>query len=181
MSARKRQNRARRLRVSRQDTAPGSTPQTVAKLRRDLILLLYQNGRLRIEHLEAAEDIRRIWQAFSRSLGATAVNPDTLATGRQPAQCRQPLDWLTATEETIWRNRYRPWAREMGSSACGGTIRVTRLQVVLELVVENRGLRQVEGFYRMRHGAAADHLCAALQRYAEIAGWAGGGGRARDG
>jgi hypothetical protein len=180
MKARKRQTRARRPRVSSQDVAPGPTPQTVAKLRRDLMLLLYQKRRLRIEHLQAAEDIRRIWQAFSRSLGATAVNPDTLATGRQPVQGRQPLDWFTATEEVIWRNRYRPWAREMGSSACGGTIRVTRLQAVLELVVENRSLRQVEGFYRMRHGAAADHLCAALQRYAEIAGWIGESGRALD-
>lgn len=149
----------------------GPTPQTAAKLRRDLIDHFLSKGRLRPEHAAAAEDIRRIWQAFSRCLGPTAVNPAALATGRRSGQLRQPIEWLTAAEETIWRDRYRPWAREMSACPCGGTIRVTRFQVAIEIVVDNRGVRQLEGFYRMRHGAAVDHLRRALQRYAEIAGW----------
>jgi hypothetical protein len=153
------------------DIAPGPTPQTAAKLRRDLVLHLYRSGRLRMEHLEAAEEIRRIWQAFSRSLGPTAVNTEALATGRRTAHGRQPIEWLTGTEEEIWRARYRPWAREMTATPCGGTIRVTQFQIVLDLVVDNQSLRQTEGFYRMRHGDGAVHLVAALHRYAEIAGW----------
>lgn len=176
MGARKRRKRAAGPATARRRGAaavpmPGPTPQTAAKLRRDLVLHLYEKGRLRTEHVEAAEDIRRIWQAFSRSLGPTAVNSSTLATGRQAPQARQPIEWLTAAEEQIWRTRYRPWAREMGASPCGGIIRVTLFQVILEIVVDNRGLRQTEGLYRMRHGDAADHLQAALTRYAEIAGW----------
>lgn len=172
--------RKRRKRTARPDTARksrithGPTPQTAAKLKRDLILHLYEKGRLRREHLEAAEEIRRIWQAFSRSLGPTAVNIDALATGRQVAQGRQPLEWLSATEEHIWRKRYRPWAREMSNGSCGGTIRVTLFQIVLEIVVDNRSLRRVEGAYRMRHGDAAKYLEGALTRYAEIAGWLSG-------
>lgn len=172
MAVRKRRKRpARKANAQRRRAASGPTPQTVAKLRRDLILHLYEKGSLRAEQVEAAEEIRRIWQAFSRSLGPTAVNSEALATGRQAAQGRQPIEWLTAAEETIWRTRYRPWAREMGASPCGGTIRVTRFQLVLETVVDNRSLRQVEGFYRMRHGMAVEHLRTALTRYAEIAGW----------
>ena len=64
-----------------------------------------------------------------------------------------------------------PWAAEMAAQPCGGTIRVTRFQVVLEIVVDNRSLRQTEGAYRMRHGAAFEVMHAALCRYAEIAGW----------
>tara|TARA_R110000868_G_scaffold4155_26_gene25496 strand:- start:1027 stop:1557 length:531 start_codon:yes stop_codon:yes gene_type:complete len=173
MKARKRPQRARRAAVRRRDIAPGPTPQTAAKLRRDVLLHLYEKGRLRREHLEAAEEIRRIWQAFSRSLGATATNPDTLATGRQGARARQPIEGLTGGEEAIWRNRYRPWAREMASIVCGGTVRVTGLQLVLDIVVDNRSFRQVEGCYRMRHGAAAAHLQTALHLYARIAGWVG--------
>ena len=152
MKARKRPQRARRAAVRRRDIAPGPTPQTAAKLRRDVLLHLYEKGRLRREHLEAAEEIRRIWQAFSRSLGATATNPDTLATGRQGARARQPIEGLTGGEEAIWRNR---------------------LQLVLDIVVDNRSFRQVEGCYRMRHGAAAAHLQTALHLYARIAGWVG--------
>jgi hypothetical protein len=50
-------------------------------------------------------------------------------------------------------------------------VRVSRLQLVLDLVVDNYGPRQVEGWYRLRHGQALAHVRAALQRYCEIAGW----------
>lgn len=172
MAARKRRKRsAHRNAIARRERPCGPTPQTVAKLKRDLILHLYEKGRLGTEHLQAAEEIRRIWQAFSRSLGPTAVDPNTLATGRRTAPGRQPVEWLTAAEEHIWRKRYRPWAREMSVASCGGTIRVTPFQLVLDIVVDNRSLRRVEGAYRIRHGDAAGHLEAALTRYVEIAGW----------
>ena len=173
MGARKRRKRALRSHRPTPTASHGPTPQTVAKLKRDLILHLYEKGRLGKEHLAAAEEIRRIWQAFSRSLGPTAVNSDLLATGRQTAQGRQPLEWLSETEEHIWRKHYRPWAREMAGGSCGGTIRVTTFQIVLEIVVDNRSLRRIEGAYRMRHGTAALSLEAALTRYAQIAGWLG--------
>lgn len=149
----------------------GPTPQTAAKLKRDLIAHLRDKERLIPEHARAAEDIRRIWQAFSRILGPSATNPATLATGRQAGGGQMQIDWLTEREEAIWRERYRPWASEMAAQPCGGTIRVTKFQIVFEIVVDNRSLRQTEGAYRMRHGSAFDIIRAALHRYAEIAGW----------
>lgn len=149
----------------------GPTPQTAAKLKRDLVAHLRDKGRLTSEHAQAAEEIRRIWQAFSRILGPSATNPATLATGRQAGGARMQIDWLTDAEETIWRERYRPWASEMAAQPCGGTIRVTQFQIVFEIVVDNRSLRQTEGCYRMRHGAAFEITRSALHRYAEIAGW----------
>ena len=82
-----------------------------------------------------------------------------------------PIDRLTRLEEAAWRLRYRPWAREMAVTVAAGAIRTTRLQLILDVVVDNHGLREVEGWYRMRHGAAIEHVRAALHRYAEIAGW----------
>lgn len=151
--------------------AIGPTPETAAKLKRDLIAHLRDKGRLTPEQARAAEEVRRIWQAFSRILGPSATNPATLATGRQAGGARMPIDWLTDVEETIWRDSYRPWASERAAQPCGGTIRVTEFQIVLEIVVDNRSLRQTEGFYRMRHGAAFEIVRSALHRYAEIAGW----------
>ena len=151
--------------------AIGPTPETAAKLKRDLVDHLRNKGRLSSSQAMAAEEVRRIWQAFSRILGPSATNPATLATGRQARGAQARIDWLTDVEETIWRERYRPWAAEMTARPCGGTIRVTQFQIVLEIVVDNRSLRQTEGFYRMRHGTAFDVVSAALRRYAEIAGW----------
>lgn len=151
----------------------GPTPETAAKLKRDLVAHLREKGRLSAEHALAAEEIRRIWQAFSRILGPSATNPATLATGRQAGGARMAIDWLTETEETIWRRRYRPWATEMVAQPCGSTIRVTHFQIVLEIVIDNRSLRQTEGAYRLRHGTAFEIVHAALHRYAEMAGWIG--------
>lgn len=145
------------------------TPQTVRKLRRDLILQLHESGRLRSEHLRAAEEIRRIWQAFSRGLGPSAVNP--ASPGSRGPSGRQPLEWLSDREEIIWRNRYRPWANETSAIPSGGLVGATRLRIVVDLAVDNGGLRQVDGWYRMRNGASFEHLRDGLHRYAVIGGW----------
>ena len=150
------------------------TRETVAKLRRDLVEQLYAKGRLRQEHLEAAEEIRTVWQAFSRGLGASAMNPVMLALPSRPLRSAvQPVERLTPREERLWRTRYRPWAGELSAKACGGGENSTQLRIVVDLAVDNRKLRQVEGWYRLRHGAAFEHLRNGLHRYAEIAGWIG--------
>jgi hypothetical protein len=156
--------------VLRQKPVP-PTPETVAKLRRDLVLHLFEKGRLCQEQLRAAEEIRRIWQAFSRGLGPTAIDLSSFAGGGRSVQARQPVEWLLPAEEAIWRRRYRPWAAEMAAQPSGGHIRAMRLRIVVDLVVENAGLRQVDGWYRMRNGTAFAHLDSGLRRYAEIAGW----------
>jgi hypothetical protein len=52
-----------------------------------------------------------------------------------------------------------------------GVVRVSRLQLVFDIVIDNHGIRQVEGWYRLRHGQAVDHVRSALRRYCEMAGW----------
>jgi hypothetical protein len=59
----------------------------------------------------------------------------------------------------------------MSLEIAAGIVRVSRLQIVLDVVVDNYGLRQVEAWYRMRHGLAFEHVRAALHRYAVLAGW----------
>lgn len=135
---------------------------------------LHTQGRIRREHLDAAEEIRRIWQAFSRGLGPTAVNPIALALPSRSVRTPfQPVELLSASEEAIWRHRYAPWAKHAAQTGCGGS-GVTSLRLVLELAVENRSLRQTEDLFRLRHGAAVDHLRDGLQCYAVIAGWVAG-------
>lgn len=167
---------ARRVRPgsSRGPEQPVSpTPETRAKLRRDVIERLFKEGRLEEEHVRAAREIRRVWEGIGRSLfpsGATFGSP------RQPhlrRAAREPMQRMSDVEEIIWRRRYRPWADEMSLPIATSTVRVSRLQLVLDVVVDNYGLRQVEAWYRMRHGMGFEYLRSALRRYCELAGWAG--------
>jgi hypothetical protein len=150
--------------------AVGPTPQTVAKLRRDIVERLRQEGRLSEEQARAAAEVRRVWEAFGRGLFPRARELDQ---PRKPhgGMFVDPVERLTDGEERIWRLRYRPWAREMSVEIVANVVRVSRLQLVLDVVVDNFGVRQVEGWYRLRHGHALEHVRSALERYCEIAGW----------
>lgn len=147
------------------------TPATVARLRTDVIEGLYQNGRLLPEHVRAAREVRRIWEGFGRALMPSAQTLSATGRSKRITSFRDPIDRLSLAEEVAWRVRYRPWAQEMSHSLTAGALRVTRLQLTLDIAVDNHGLRQIEGWYRMRHGAALGHLRGALHRYAEIAQW----------
>jgi hypothetical protein len=130
------------------------TAETVAKVRSDVINRLYSEGRLRPEHVDAALEIRRVWEAFGRGLFPGSQIDDRVPQPHIKAMFLDPIDRLTPAEEIAWRQRYRPWAREMALLIVTGTVRVSRLQLMLDVVVDNNGIRQVEGWYRMRHGGA---------------------------
>ena len=149
----------------------GPTPETAGKLRHDIVERLAREGRLGGEQVRAALEIRRVWEALGRGLFPAARPIAPIAERRKRAMFSDPIDRLTPEEETAWRLRYRPWAREMAVTVAAGVIRTTRLQLILDIVIDNHGLREVEGWYRMRHGGAIEHIRAALHRYAEIAGW----------
>ena len=155
--------------IARDERPPG--PSTAAKPRRDVIRRLADRGALSAAQLRAAGEIRQVWEAVGRGLFARArpLAPRIDRSGRGPFA--GPVALLSDGEERAWRLRYRPWAREMALTVAAGGLRASRLQIVLDVVVDNHGVRQVEGWYRMRHGGALAHVGAALHRYAEIAGW----------
>ena len=152
-----------------QTVAP--TRQTVAKLRHDVVDRLHKEGRLRSEHLQAAREIRKLWEAFGRGMFPTAQDPAATHQAHRKAEYIDPIGRLSLAEEIAWRTRYRPWADEMSHEVVAATARISRLQLVIDIVVDNNGVREVEGWYRMRHGLALDYLRGALHRYCEIAGW----------
>ena len=147
------------------------TPETATKLRRDVIERLFKEGRLREEHVRAADEIRRVWEAVGRSLFPSGARFDSPRQSHLRRAPKEPLQGMSDVEEVIWRRRYRPWADEMSVPIATGTVRVSRLQLTLDVVVDNHGLRQIEAWYRMRHGMGFQHLRAALHRYGNLAGW----------
>lgn len=147
------------------------TEQTVLKLRHDVVERLEREGRLRDVHLRASREIRLVWEAMGRGMFPMAAPLEATRQTHLRGAFRDPIERMTDIEEIVWRTRYRPWAGEHAVLVAAGTASVSRLQLVLDIVVDNQGLRQVEQAYRMRHGLAFEHLRTALQRYAELAGW----------
>lgn len=154
MIKRKRRPSAERKTASQKvtpDTIP-PTPETLAKLRYDVIERLFRDGRLREEHVRAANEIRRVWEAVGRALFPSSSTVDGQ---RQPHMRRifkEPAQRMSDIDEVIWRRRYRPWADEMSIPIVAGTVRVSRLQLVLDVAVDNYGLRQIEADSTSREG-----------------------------
>lgn len=154
----------------RSDTPETPEPPRAATGRRgqDVIERLHGRGRLTREQVIAAEEIERLWQGLTRGMFArSAFRAERMGT---PGH-HDPLDRLRPGEEIAWRNRYRPWAQEQAVTLLSRAGDSTRLQLVLDVVVDNVSLRALEDQHGLRHGSALPHLRAALHRYAEIAGW----------
>ena len=148
----------------------GPTEQTKAKLKADVVLRLYQQGRLNCAQLKAAEEIRDIWEAIGRGLFPFRGTDDPMLRSANRGSFRHPVDRMSGHEERAWRENYCPWKEVMAAPAFAGRP-VTIHALVHEVVVGNRGPRQLEDELGVRHGTVFGVLSEALQTYAEIAGW----------
>ena len=104
-------------------------------------------------------------EAVGRGMCPTARMTDWA--GRQ-ASFRGPRDFLdrmTSEERHLWQFRYLPWKSELvraGDAALPGS---RWLGLVLDIVVDNTGLRRAERRHGLRHGTALGYLAAGLERY----------------
>ena len=151
------------------------TPQTVSQLTDDVIGRLLRQGRLHLHHAMAAEEIRSVMEAVGRGMFPSAQLG--WWAGR-PVRRRLPSDFLdrmSDEERHMWERHYLPWTHELAVEIAAG-LRGTRwLQLVLDVVIDNMGLRTVEDRYRIRHGRAFAYLVQALEKYARGAGLASRG------
>ena len=159
--------REERLRSTLASGGPvvAATAETLAKLRHDVVGRLVARGRLHRVHADAAEEIRTVAEAVGRGMCPTAQ--PTAWTGRSSGY-RAPRDFLdrmSPEERRLWQFRYLPWKRELTQS-CDAALPGGRwLDLVLDIVVENSGLRRTERRHGLRHGTALGYLAAGLERY----------------
>lgn len=156
--------------IMHDEAAAEATPETRTKLRPDVVAKLHQAGSLRTEHVLAADEIRDMWHAFGRGMFPSRAMDGTEGCSGGGKTPRGPLERMTSAEYRTWRTVYRPWAEEMGGGVTPGS-RLTVLGLVVELVVDNYGPRQLEDLYSLRHGTVTKVVADALFRYAEIAGF----------
>ncbi len=141
------------------------TPETAARLRHDVIARLLARGRIPLHLAQAADEIRRVLEAVGRGMFPTAQ--PMAWTGKAPRvrTWRDFIDRMSAGERRAWERHYIPWTREMSFEVAAGLAGTRWLQLVLDIVVDNSGLRETERRYRLRHGTAIEYLIQGLERY----------------
>ena len=145
----------------------GGTEETVAKLRPDIIEQLYRSGRIDGLHRQAAHEIRTVWEAMGRGLFPF---PTEVSLG-SPCEIT-PFDRMTEDELAMWQRHYLPWAKRMSFAIVGSPVRVTTLQLVLDVALDDYPTQVVAGWYELSRPRVHRMLRDSLQAYAEIAGWA---------
>ena len=164
--AKKKQRRPKLTAEEKAERQP--TPETMKKLRSDVIAKLARQQKIS-PHLEkAALEVRLVWYAIGRGLlaGAASVEPRTGGKGA----FRDPMDRMTQHELHCWQRHYGPWATWAGRQQVA---RTTLLDVVLAICCDNMAPSGIHGLDRwlgVRQGRALAALVTGLDKYAEIAG-----------
>lgn len=161
--------RLRRAAARNRDRAVPPTPQTAARLKGDNIRRLYVNGRLKDHHAQAAKQIRTVFEAVGRGM-FPALRPD-LWSGQPPKRRpgRDFLDRMDEYERHLWQRYYLPWSHDLVQERAAGLSGARRLQLVIDVVVENLNLSEVEWTYGLERGRAYNLLVSALEKYAHRA------------
>jgi hypothetical protein len=145
-----------------------ATLQTVRKLRSDVLLRLWRRGSIDDIQRLSADEIRETWMILSRGLFASGRMDASLpAEKRGRRNLRDPYDRFSSAQRRRYENRYRPWIAETGRMKVGGSHRLSGL--THEILVENRGPRQIDRAWRLRNGTAVQLLRDSLDLYAAFA------------
>jgi hypothetical protein len=130
-----------------------------------VIARLLARGRIDPHHGHAADEIRRVFEAVGRGMFPTSQ--PAAWTGKVPRHrnWRDFIDRMSVAERSAWERHYIPWTREMSCRIVAGMPGTRWLQLVLDIVVDNAGLRETEARYELRHGKAIEYLIQGLERY----------------
>ena len=145
---------ARRLGGRPAASEAGPTPETIRKLRDDVVDKLAVAGRLAPEQLRATDELRRASEAPARALSPSGrwIDGTRVDARLRP---RDPFNTLGAGLEIAWRRRWRPWAGEAGAARIDGALPpVSARTLVMAIVVDNRGTRQADDRWGLRRGRA---------------------------
>jgi hypothetical protein len=139
------------------------TRATAARLQPDPIETLHERGRVSDRQRDAALEIR---VAFGEVVAGVMMRSPRYDGTRGSSFVGVGSGVELATAGAIGRRkRYRRWAEALG------TRMPDALAITIDVVVDGRSLRQVDGERRWRNGRANDLLIEALQAYAQLAGW----------
>lgn len=145
----------------RDDQGYEPTPETRRKLRHDVVLKLYSDGKLSKAELEAAEEIRAVMEALE--IAAFAKSSFDGVPGPMYRSAPSPIPArLEAGVYKVWKENYMPWT---------AMIPKRHLEAIVMIVKNNWKRREVERLLFLKNGAATHILKGGLHTYAHIAGF----------
>mgnify|MGYP003674073035 CR=1 FL=1 len=175
-----RRNRRRQAENARFLTAPPQHQSQPAvprrgKLKRSVVERLLRKGHLLRQHAMAADDVEALFALLSRGHFASAGRREKVDESRD---IRDVFDRMSEPERRRLRDVYWPWLDWLGQEPLdirfGDGVRkhyANPLPLVIDIVVDNCGMREAEQRHGLRHGAARAILRAALHRYCLLAGY----------
>ena len=145
--------------------AGAATPGTVRHFRSCVVAKLWIKGTLSDEHKQAADEIARVYQALVVSLVAK-----TMRFGG-PVGGTPPQEWAPSLKRA-YTERYAPWRDATGGKQLRHGYSLQAL--VIDVVVENRGVRQVANQIGADQRWVIRQLQEGLYAYCELSGWVSG-------
>lgn len=151
----------------RGEVAP--TAATRARLRPDVLRRLFHRGAIDQDQLLAAGQIREVYEAVVRDLMARIGRLE--AGAKRRTAFAPSIERLPACLARCYVEVYLPWAAAHATRS--PILRRSALEIVVDVVVENRPIRDVAAGLGMRTAAAkalvVEILAAALRDYADRA------------
>ena len=151
----------KRGRPKRRDQNLGPTPQTAAKLERDVLLALTESGVLALEQERAGREIADIWRALMRGFFGTFNLDGAKLSGR----VREPVDAMTQAEARIYASTYLPWAKREVRALVVNFPKLTRCDLVYRICAANQSLETVARAFQVDRHALIGPLRDALDNY----------------
>lgn len=152
----------------------GPTKETARKLRADVIGRMWKNGTLDAYQHEAAREVSELYMVVMRALMPCRDPDAVIVDGGGNKQYATPLEHIPTRLYAAYRERYKPFAQCAGVKEFtrdAHANRITVLQIVLDVALDNIGTSQLDKHYGVRNGACKAQLMAALDDYCYLAGW----------
>ena len=114
----------------------GPTPQTAAKLERDVLLTMLEAGELTAEQEAAGRELYVMWRALQRGMfPQMRVDGTGHTPGRQSA--RSPFGRMSDFEASVWADRYKPWAASETKTLVVRMPKLSRLDLARRIIEYN--------------------------------------------
>jgi hypothetical protein len=141
------------------------TPETARKRKKDVVIEMEDRGHLMKDQVEAACEIREIFQMFETGMFAGS-SYDFSGTGGGRRASRQPIERLTDRQAAIYKHCYTPWMTSVSKRMVRPGYRLSAM--CWEIIIDNVGTSQVAKARGMAKETVRDHLTDALDEYVHL-------------
>jgi hypothetical protein len=151
----------KRGRPKRRDDAVGPTPETAAKLERDVLLALTESGVLSLDQERAGREIADVWRALMRGFFGTFNLEGAKVSGR----VREPVDAMTQSEARVYASTYLPWAKQEVRALVVNFPKLTRCDLAYRVCAANQSPDTIARGFQVDRYALIGPLRDALDNY----------------